>query len=263
MIQPPDSTSPGPIEDAPSPAGSRGPRLGLLGVGAVMCVVGLIAGLVLGAGESGSSAAGSDQTAVAATSTTTSQEPNDPASFGYATVPDLTGMTGDEASAALDTADFRDISFTTNYASMDSFVEWQSPAAGTWWSKTSSVRVTLDPTSARSTASSATMASTPAPTAPTTSYVEPSSTYTYKITGKNSAMITYSSTGGNTSQVSSAELPWSKSVESPGYSGMSFAYVSAQNSGGGTISCQIIGPSGNVISENSSEGAYAIVTCQD
>ncbi|MBN9795644.1 hypothetical protein DMP17_44825 [Pseudonocardia sp. TMWB2A] len=76
-------------------------------------------------------------------------------------------------------------------------------------------------------------------------------------------MITYSSTGGNTSQVSSAELPWSKSVESPGYSGMSFAYISAQNSGGGTISCQIIGPSGNVISENSSEGAYAIVTCQD
>lgn len=57
-----------------------------------------------------------------------------------------------------------------------------------------------------------------------------STTYPYKVTGKNRGSITYSSTGGNTSQVTSAKLPCSKSVDSPGYSGMTFAYVSAQNS---------------------------------
>lgn len=104
----------------------------------------------------------------------------------------------------------------------------------------------------------------PAPTSDAAATTEQvvSDTYTYKVTGKNRGSITYSSTGGNTSQVTSARLPWSKSVDSPGYGGMTFAYVSAQNSGGGTISCQIIGPGGGVISENTSEGSYAIVTCQ-
>lgn len=100
-------------------------------------------------------------------------------------------------------------------------------------------------------------ASTPAPAStPVTGQ------FTYKVTGKNPALITYATSGGNISQETSAKLPWSKTVQSPGYPGMTFAHVSAQNSGGGTISCQIIGPSGNVVADNSSEGDYAIVTCQ-
>ncbi|WP_165922606.1 PASTA domain-containing protein [Pseudonocardia endophytica] len=177
-------------------------------------------------------------------------------------MPALIGLTGDQASAALRAADFRAVDFTVNYAAMNSTVEWQSPAPGTLWSKTSSVRLTLDPTTATPALPQPNPVYTAAPAAPTTPYVEPSSTYTYKVTGRNRAMITYSASGGNTSQVSSARLPWSKAVDSPGISGMDFAYVSAQNSGSGTIFCQIIGPSGNVISENSSEGPYAIVTCQ-
>lgn len=88
-----------------------------------------------------------------------------------------------------------------------------------------------------------------------------SDTYTYRVTGPNRAMITWSGKGGNISQETAARLPWNKKVDSPGYPGMAFASVSAQNSGSGTISCQILGPGGSVVAENSSEGAYAIVTC--
>ncbi|GLZ55794.1 hypothetical protein Acsp07_54110 [Actinomycetospora sp. NBRC 106378] len=85
--------------------------------------------------------------------------------------------------------------------------------------------------------------------------------YVYKVFGASRGSITYSSAGGGSSQATNAKLPWTKTVESPGYGGMTFAYVSAQNGGGGTIRCQIIGPSGQVIAENSAEGEYAIVTC--
>lgn len=265
MIQPPDTASPGPIEGvAGLPTTGSAPRLsfGWIVAGVLACTLSLIIGIVSVVGGSPPNASGAGQLAAGSVSTDASREPNDPANFGYATVPNLIGLTGDQASAALSAADFRGIDFTVNYAAMSSTVEWQSPAPGTWWSKTSSVKLTLDPTTAAPAQPQPTQAYTSAPAAPATPYVEPSSTYTYKVTGRNRAMITYTSTGGNTSQVSSGKLPWSKSVDSPGYSGVDFAYVSAQNSGSGTISCQIVGPSGNVVSENSSEGPYAIVTCQ-
>ncbi|NMH93509.1 PASTA domain-containing protein [Pseudonocardia bannensis] len=174
-------------------------------------------------------------------------------------MPDLTGLTGEQASQALRRADFHYIDYSQNRnATMSSRVVSQNPAPGTRWNKLDKVSVALAPSTAASTARTTVAA---APT--TTQAPEPvSDTWTYKVTGPHKAMITYAAKGGNTSQVSSAKLPWSKSVESPGYASMSFAYVSAQNSGGGTISCQIIAPSGNVVSENSSEGEYAIVTCQ-
>lgn len=176
------------------------------------------------------------------------------APFGYATVPNFIGMTGDQASAAATAADLRGLDFARNYAAMSSRVVSQYPAPGTNWNKIEAVQLTLDPSTAATT--------TYAPP-PTTTYTPPSTEWTYKVTGRNAASITYSSEDGGTSQVTEADLPWSKKIDSPSFAGMSFAYVSAQNSGGGTISCQIIDPSGAVVAENSSEGAYAIVTCQD
>lgn len=90
----------------------------------------------------------------------------------------------------------------------------------------------------------------------------PAGTWTYRVTGPATALITYQASGGNVSQVNGAQLPWSTTVEDPGVAGMAFAHVSAQNAGGGTISCQIIGPAGTVVAENSSQGDFAIVTCQ-
>jgi beta-lactam-binding protein with PASTA domain len=177
--------------------------------------------------------------------------------FGYSTVPNLIGMTGYQVSDALDVADFRSTEFERNYADMSSKAVSQSPAAGTRWSKTSTVHVTLDPATAQPGATRPTQAA-----APTTTYVAPSTTYSYVVEGKNRAIITYANKGGNTSQETSAKLPWRVEVDSPSFGGMTFAYVSAQNSGSGTITCRIIGPGGSVISENSSNGAYAIVTCQ-
>lgn len=104
----------------------------------------------------------------------------------------------------------------------------------------------------------------PPPPSPSPPPAEPpSDTWTYRVTGPATALITYQASGGNVSQVNGAELPWTTTVEAPGISGMTFAHVSAQNSGGGTISCQIIGPGGTVVSQNSSQGDFAIVTCQN
>lgn len=60
--------------------------------------------------------------------------------------------------------------------------------------------------------------------------------------GAERASITYSSEDGGTSQVTEADLPWTKEVDRPTFAGMFFAYVSAQNW---------------------SEGVHAIVTCQE
>jgi hypothetical protein len=178
------------------------------------------------------------------------------ASSGYSTVPNFVGLTGDEASAAASRADLRNVAFARNYAPMTSRVISQYPAAGTLWSKVEAVQITLD-------TSTATTTYTPPPTTTTTTYTPPPTEWTYRVTGRNAASITYSSEDGGTSQVTEADLPWTKKVDRPSFAGMFFAYVSAQNSGGGTISCQIIDPSGTVVAENSSEGAYAIVTCQE
>lgn len=179
-------------------------------------------------------------------------------------VPDLTGMTGSAAAAALRAARFGDVRFAANGAAMSSPVVGQHPAPGSSWDTTEPVFVALAPV----TVAVAPPATAPAPvaTAPPTTPPPPAPApagWTYRVSGAERASITWSAEGGNTSQDSEADLPWSTSVQDPGFSGMTFAYVSAQNLGSGTISCAIVAPSGAVVSENSSEGPYAIVTCQN
>lgn len=84
-----------------------------------------------------------------------------------------------------------------------------------------------------------TVAAAPPPVAPPPSAAAPAPAprvWTYRVTGPNRASITCGAEGGNTSQGSDAELPSSTTVEDPGFSGLTFASVSAQNSGSGTIS---------------------------
>jgi hypothetical protein len=81
----------------------------------------------------------------------------------------------------------------------------------------------------------------------------------YEVSGSASqASMTYR-TGTGSSQVT-ARLPWRKRLTdlSPG----AFLYVSAQNQGdGGSVSCKIY-VNGRVVSDNTSSGAYAVVTCE-
>lgn len=65
--------------------------------------------------------------------------------------------------------------------------------------------------------------------------------------------------GMSMAQVSSAQLPWRTEVQA------SDAFVptlSAQNAGSGTITCRIT-VDGTVVSEVTSQGAYAMAMCAD
>lgn len=181
----------------------------------------------------------------------------------YSTVPDLVGRTGSAANSALRSSRFGDVRIASNSTDMTSTVIAQHPAPGTRWDLAEPVYLTLG-------GPAATTAPLPPPTTappttlpPTTPPPPPSNTWTYRVNGPNRATITYTAEGGNISQVSDAELPWSTTVENPGYPGFRFTSVSAQNSGSGTISCEIVAPTGVVVSENSSEGPYAVVTCEN
>lgn len=187
--------------------------------------------------------------------------PTTAAAIAYSAVPNLVGRTGSEANSALRSSRFGDVRIASNSADMTSTVIAQHPAPGTRWDLAEPVYLTLG-------GPAATTAPAPPPTTvpPTTTPPPPpppSNTWTYRVNGPHHATITYTAEGGNISQVSDAELPWSATVENPGYAGFRFTSVSAQNSGSGTISCEIVAPTGVVVSENSSEGPYAVVTCQN
>jgi len=84
---------------------------------------------------------------------------------------------------------------------------------------------------------------------------------TYSVTGDSgSALITYAEDANfNIAQENGAGLPWTKDLTIQAGSGRILS-LSAQNSGGGDISCSIsIG--GKEVDTATSSGDYAIVTC--
>lgn len=60
---------------------------------------------------------------------------------------------------------------------------------------------------------------------------------------------------GNGGQDTEAATPWHKVVRG------STLGVTAQNSGGGSITCKVFDSSGNLVSHQTSTGEYAIVSC--
>jgi beta-lactam-binding protein with PASTA domain len=92
--------------------------------------------------------------------------------------------------------------------------------------------------------------------------VSDTDTVTYTVTGRSAGTITYENSTGDTSQVTdTTRLPWKISFTEPtGSEG--FLYVSAQNAGSGTIGCAI-SINGQVVKQNTSTGAYAIVDCSN
>lgn len=80
---------------------------------------------------------------------------------------------------------------------------------------------------------------------------------TYKISGTaNSALITYMNASGNIAQENNARVPWKKTFKQ----GVSHLSVSAQNKGGGTITCEIL-IDGERFKKTTSKGDYAIAEC--
>jgi len=81
-------------------------------------------------------------------------------------------------------------------------------------------------------------------------------TVVYTVTGPSSALITYSTPSGQ-EQDNGADLPWKKKFKAKGGE---FLSVSAQNSGSGTITCEIT-VDGKVVKRARSKGSYAVVSC--
>lgn len=81
----------------------------------------------------------------------------------------------------------------------------------------------------------------------------------YEVTGSQGASsITYGK-GSQTSQRTNAGLPWSKTAKAS--NGIEFYSLTAQTGqAGGKITCKIT-VNGKVLAENSSEGPYALVSC--
>lgn len=87
------------------------------------------------------------------------------------------------------------------------------------------------------------------------------STIIFKITSTSgaAASVTYNEGDGNIEQDTSARLPWRKTFDDPG-SGL--MQLSAQNAGGGSITCTIENAAGDVFDQHTSHGPYAIADCQ-
>lgn len=84
--------------------------------------------------------------------------------------------------------------------------------------------------------------------------------YSVTTTGPGISSITYSKPRFTMSQETSVTgKKWSRTVQDMG--DRSYASLVAQNNGGGTIRCSIKRGDGTVVSENSSSGEYAVVTC--
>lgn len=102
--------------------------------------------------------------------------------------------------------------------------------------------------------------SAPATTATTAPRDRDQVTYSITASESGSALITYSEDANfNISQENGAELPWTKDLTIPAGS-FRILSLSAQNSGGGDISCSI-SVGGQVVDTATSSGDYAIVTC--
>jgi hypothetical protein len=84
-------------------------------------------------------------------------------------------------------------------------------------------------------------------------------TLTFEISGASTAStITYVTDNFGISQAADVSLPWTKSVTyTKGTTGVN---ISAQNAGGGDISCAIKEGS-KVLASNTSSGQYSIVSC--
>lgn len=78
-----------------------------------------------------------------------------------------------------------------------------------------------------------------------------------EVAGAKKADITYG-LGVDTSQDGGAKLPWKKTLTSS--ETLLIAQVSAQNAGGGEITCKIT-VDGKVVKTNKSTGEYSIVDC--
>ncbi|WP_370972533.1 hypothetical protein [Amycolatopsis sp. cg9] len=85
-------------------------------------------------------------------------------------------------------------------------------------------------------------------------------TYGVTTTGSGISMVTYMKPGFNISQETGIRgKKWSKTIDPDGDTlGIN---MNAQNAGGGTITCRITRGDGRVVAENSSSGAYAVVSC--
>lgn len=81
-------------------------------------------------------------------------------------------------------------------------------------------------------------------------------TVVYEVDGSGTALVTYSTPSGQ-EQDNGADLPWTKKFKAKGGE---FLSVSAQNKGGGTITCTIT-VDGKTIKRARSKGAYAIASC--
>jgi hypothetical protein len=90
---------------------------------------------------------------------------------------------------------------------------------------------------------------------------------TYHVTGSADGVDITFETPDGTAQGAGKAVPLGAPGEEPGMriSGFlpgDFVYISAQNTGeDGTVTCRIVGSDGATISENTSDGAYAIATC--
>ena len=84
-------------------------------------------------------------------------------------------------------------------------------------------------------------------------------TIRYEVTGDSGVAqnVTYQVTGGQ-QQDTQVSLPWSK--EFTAGTGFQAFVVTAQNAGSGSISCDIA-VDGKIISQQTSNGQYAVVTC--
>jgi len=98
-------------------------------------------------------------------------------------------------------------------------------------------------------------------TAPTPTRVPTPSTllveYNVETKHGGKASLTYNNAYGDTEQIGEAKTPWSRTYQMPRGT---FLYISAQNLGVGSITCNIK-VNGKTVRESTSEGKYTIATC--
>lgn len=82
---------------------------------------------------------------------------------------------------------------------------------------------------------------------------------TYKVSGASTASIDYVVAGGQ-QQANDVPLPWSDTEGLRALSSEARVYLSAQNGGDGSITCEI-DIDGSPVVTNTSTGAYGVVTC--
>ncbi|GAA3824544.1 MULTISPECIES: MmpS family transport accessory protein [Amycolatopsis] len=85
---------------------------------------------------------------------------------------------------------------------------------------------------------------------------------TYELTGGAGALnVTYVAKGADIAQVLETDTPWSVSIERTGPQGSDqYFSLTAQNAGGGTLTCRII-VDGVVVSERSVSAPQGMVRC--